>query len=113
MEAIKLINEYNRMCNFYGDECEKCPFISPQCDGFLIQAPERAVPIIEKWSKEHPPKTRQDEFLEHYPNAWIEKDALVVCPQNVDQDFVCPQGGCYECQKQYWLTPVEEEKDEE
>lgn len=59
MEAIKLIKEYIRMCSLYS--CSDCPINSDArhfstCHDFLVCDVEHAVPIIEKWSEEHPPE---------------------------------------------------------
>ena len=57
-----------------------------------------------------PKKTRQDEFLEHYPNAKKCKDILRICPDDVDVDYnVCESYlRCEECRRNYWLQEVEE-----
>lgn len=54
-------------------------------------------------------KTRQDEFLEHYPNAKKCKDILGICPDDVDVDYnVCESyPRCEECRRDYWLQEVE------
>lgn len=40
-----------------------------------------AVRFVERWSKEHPRKTRQSVFLEQWPEAKIDNDGcLSVCP---------------------------------
>lgn len=60
--------------------------------------------------KPKPKKTRQDEFLEHYPKAKIGySTALDICPKTIDTTHLC--GGiditCLECHKDYWLQEVE------
>lgn len=57
-----------------------------------------------------PKKTRQDEFLEHYPNAKKCKDILKICPAEVDIDYkVCETySECPDCRRDYWLQEVEE-----
>lgn len=56
-----------------------------------------------------PKKTRQSEFLEHYPNAKKCKDILKICPAEVDIDYkVCETySECPDCRKDYWLKEVE------
>ena len=56
-----------------------------------------------------PKKTRQDEFLEHYPNAKKCKDILKICPAEVDIDYkVCETySECPDCRRDYWLQEVE------
>ena len=59
-------------------------------------------------------KTRQDEFLEHYPNATRDKstDVIMVCPENVSGETPYNSGrgcsvGCVDCCQNYWLQEVE------
>lgn len=58
MDAIKFVREKQRMCNSFGDICNRnCPLKS-ELFGCLITAenisPERIVSKVEQWSKEHP-----------------------------------------------------------
>lgn len=60
-------------------------------------------------------KTRQDEFLEHYPNAMRNKstDAIMVCPKDISGKIPYNSGRgcdvtCIECCQNYWLQEVEE-----
>lgn len=57
-----------------------------------------------------PKKTRQDEFLEHYPNAKINPftGALAFCPVSVDENANVNCVDCNKCKKDYWLQEVEE-----
>lgn len=72
-----------------------------------------AVEIVENWSKEHPVKTKQSEFLKYYPNAVINKNtgALVLCPSAVFggdcKDYGVPETACDKCCKNFWLGAVE------
>lgn len=61
-----------------------------------------------------PKKTRQDEFLEHYPNAMRNKstDAIMVCPKDISGEIPYNSGrgcdiSCVECCQNYWLQEVE------
>lgn len=62
-----------------------------------------------KWERK-PKKTRQDEFLEHYPNAKINPftGALAFCPVSVDENANVNRVDCNKCKKDYWLQEVEE-----
>ena len=60
-----------------------------------------------------PKKTRQDEFLEHYPNAKKCYGVIDICPKDLDMHFNCRaqeslSGGCTTCCQDYWLQEVEE-----
>ncbi len=58
--------------------------------------------------KRRPKKTRQDEFLEHYPNAKIDSNgALEVYPCAVENNLFCHGLPCGDCKKEYWLQEVE------
>ena len=65
-----------------------------------------------KW-KCKPKKTRQDEFLEYYPNAKRCYGVVNICPKNLDMHFNCRaqeslSGGCTTCRQDYWLQEGEE-----
>lgn len=58
-----------------------------------------------------PKKTRQDEFLEHYPNARKRNSngVLDICPKGLDMRLDCKFAeGCDICCQNYWLQEVEE-----
>ena len=66
MDAVKFIEERNRMCKSFGDRCNGCP-ASDACGCCAVdQAVDQAstldataqVAIVEKWSAAHPRKTR-------------------------------------------------------
>lgn len=119
MDDVKFIEERSRMCKFYGD-CIDCPgnietdeytFCCEFGKGSWISAKEQ-VAIVEKWSKEHPRKTRQSVFLEQYPNASLDGDGILqVSPCSVDKRLVengcCTRGPCSVCARNYWGQEVE------
>lgn len=81
------------------------------CKIFEVRYPEKAVAIVEKWSKEHPVKTRQDEFLERFPNARKDDNGVIMtCPYyiGVINDCGVDCSNCWECREKYWLEEVEE-----
>ena len=58
-------------------------------------------------------KTRQDEFLERYPNVRKCYGVVDICPKDLDMHFYCRSqellsGGCTTCCQDYWLQEVEE-----
>ena len=73
--------------------------------------PISLVSQVEQWAAEHPIKTRQSEFLEHYPSARriLAHGCLNACPMDVfkDADINCNAQPCFECKKEFWLTEVE------
>lgn len=116
MDAVKFIQERNRMCATYTPKnCEGCPADNYGGDGIAcimidkIDA-DRFVPIVEKWSATHPRKTWQSEFLRQWPNARIGDDGvLFIRPCNVGVEMVdyCLGGGCNECRQEFWMQEVE------
>lgn len=71
----------------------------------------RAVKFVERWAAAHPAKTRQSEFLKHYPGARITIDGFLhACPMDVSSDtgINCSAQTCTECRKAFWLAEVED-----
>ena len=112
MDAVKFLKTLCRMCNC---ECFNCEFrkrlsVFETCTVWRKTHPEEAVAIAEKWAKEHPAKTRQNEFLKHYPGARISAHGcLNVCPIDVfsDTGINCNAQPCIECKSNFWLAEVE------
>lgn len=131
MDAVEFLKEKDRMCRtilivggFVGrcDECEigKRKASGQTCDKYIVKHPEEAVAIVERWSKEHPRKTRQSEFLKMFPNARIAPDGCIgggCCPSDLDTTYVCPmekspyRSGCPECRRAYWRAEVSDNAD--
>lgn len=112
MDAVEFVKTLGRMCNC---ECYKCEIWKrlsglESCTVWIETHPEEAVAIAEKWVAEHPVKTRQSEFLKHYPGARIlAHGRLNACPMNVfsDTGINCNAQPCFECKKAWWLAEVE------
>lgn len=118
MDAVKFVKEYLRMCTKV-DDCEDCPVC--KTDFCAVPAKERSqksaeeiVELVEEWSAAHPRKTRQDVFLEQYPNARIDSHAVIyVCPADAYGDKVCPKNEenvhmpCCDCRREFWMQEVE------
>ncbi len=114
MEALKFLQETHRMCEMR-ENCDNCPVKDIYC-GVTKEKYDFAkfVKIVEKWSNEHPVKTRQSEFLKMFPNAALfdygTSTICDICPANVDDTIECEisrDNGCYGCKRKYWLTEVE------
>lgn len=112
MDAVEYLKTLRRMCNAECRECEygKRSGFDP-CMVWRNSHPEEAVAIAEQWAAEHPVKTRQSEFLEHYPGARriLAHGCLNACPMDVfsDADINCNAQPCFECKKAWWLAEVE------
>ena len=115
MDALKFFKEWNRMCSS-SNECAKCPFNGQKCD--LIRGiMEEHIAAVEQWSKEHPRKTRQSEFLNMCPTARVDDVCVLdVCPAIIDVRYR-ERGGrncgnltrlsCQDCRREFWMQEVE------
>lgn len=115
MEALEFFKARKRMCE--ATKCDSCKLyhaqggccVAPEYE--KIDACEEAIAIVGQWAKEHPVKTRQSEFLKHYPGARIlALGYLNACPMNVfsDTGINCNAQPCFECKKAWWLAEVED-----
>lgn len=113
MDAVEYLKALGRLCNNYlcGDNC---PLID-SCDDESDDGYVRKVQIVEQWAKEHPVKTRQDEFLKQWPDAEIGDDGLPsVAPCQLYKDMeeknkdgvCCKNCGCAECRRDFWLKEI-------
>ena len=119
MDAKEFITERNRMCDYYGstthckrvvgETIELCPLHDYVC----VHLPGVTVTVIdevEKWSKTHPKKTRQSEFLKMFPNANMWNDVVNICPKGVDKNFIpnynCDDAPCCDCIREYWNEEI-------
>lgn len=115
MDAMKFIEERNRMCDSF-ETCGMCPAFEFSCSELRkIQQNPTIVSIVERWSKENPRKTRQDVFLEQYPEAkCLEDGAIVICPaalssayRNSIGECKSPEEYCKDCRREFWMQEVE------
>ena len=105
MDAVKFIEERRRMYKVTGKR-------SPTLAGWIPA--EDVIKEVEEWSAAHPRKTRQSVFLEQYPNARIDSQAVIdVCPADAYGDKVCPKNKenvhmpCRDCRRNFWLQEVQ------
>ena len=61
MDAVEFLKALGRLCNNYLCR-DNCPLID-SCDDESDDGYVRKVQIVEQWAKEHPVKTRKDEFF--------------------------------------------------
>ena len=119
MDAVKFIEERNRMCKSF----DKCSYGCPAWDGsckletgtYLKCEAENEVKIVEQWSAAHPRKSRQSVFLEQYPEAEIDSSGcLMLCPKRISAAYRGANGGCTitdrscpDCRREFWMKEVE------
>lgn len=124
MDAIKFLEESVRMCKSF-PLCEGCEMKENElgfpCDisGSIMKYTnyEEVVDIVEKWAEEHPKRTRQSEFLKHYPDAQIGDNRVVNIPPCAVERHrflkygkmtcVTPEKSCEECMEQYWMEEID------
>lgn len=114
MDAVEYLKTLRRMCNC--ECCSQCEFgkrlsVFETCTDWRKKHQDEAVAIVEKWAAAHPAKTRQSEFLKHYPGARITIDGFLhACPMDVSSDtgINCSAQTCTECRKAFWLAEVED-----
>lgn len=111
------IEDFARMCNKNSAKCDECPLTLINngkhefCDDFIRQSPDKANEIILKWCKEHPIKTRQEKFLEMFPNVeLVDGGTINICPNTIDCQYGanCNVLTCKECRRNYWSEDIEE-----
>lgn len=106
MDAVKFLQERKRM--------HESGAIAPSVMLGNNYDPVSAVKVVEEWASVHPRKTRQSVFLEQYPNARIDRQAVIyVCPSDAYGYKVCPKNGenvhmtCSDCRRNFWLQEVQ------
>lgn len=118
MDAVKFIEERGRMCKSMNGDCNQpCP-ITNWCGRGKKRQAEFAhdiVSAVEQWSAAHPRKTRQDAFLEQWPEAELTKDGVIsICPIAVSAAYRNKTGGCASptrprcavCRHEFWTQEV-------
>ena len=122
MDAVKFIEERDRMCKSFGDRCTGCP-ASDACNNELCCAFDQGstldataqVAIVEEWSAAHPIKTRQSVFIEQYPDAVLDGvGVLRICPIYLSAEYRDDCSGCKnigkkcsDCRREFWMQEVE------
>lgn len=76
------IKQKERLCQYYKDTgCNFCVLDrNMPCSDFIVQCPQKAIEIVQKWSDKHPQRTLLTEFLDHYPNVEMNSDGY---PDNI------------------------------
>lgn len=114
MDAVEYLKVKKRMCDSL-KECGDCPLDkinnTDNINCFDRHYEEEAVAIVEKWSAEHPKKTRQSEFLKMFPRVRTSDDGVIYMdPCDVDTSYEnengCDNIPCRDCKEKYWLTEV-------
>ena len=97
MDVAEFFSELRRMCKSSSD-CTKCQYHGGKWDN-AIELLEKTVAEVEQWSREHPRKTRQDVFLEQWPETNIEYGVLKLRPCVISESHRDAQGNCATIQR--------------
>lgn len=113
MKEKATIYDLWRVCKVNMGYCKDCPLQHKGCDvnrNLSLEEVDELNEAILEWCNEHPVKTRQDKFLEMFPNAQLlDNKALTVCPRDIDKTFNTNcRKSCMDCRRSYWLAEVEE-----
>lgn len=120
MDAVKFIEERNRMCKSFDAGCNGCPAFNACEDEICCAVDQEStldaaaqITMVEEWSAAHPRKTRQSVFLEQWPEAEIdESGCLMLCPLTVSAERrnrhgECTTLVCSSCRRKFWMQEVE------
>lgn len=121
MDGVNFLKEWKRMCEAntigkpFGTCCQSnCKLLkvrknqTDSCRNTVLNNIDKSIKIVEQWSKEHPKKTRLDDFKEKYPNAKIDEYFYGnVCCEYIGYVDNCPheydECACKDC----WNEPVD------
>lgn len=122
MDAVKFVEERDRMCKSFCDGCTGCP-ASNACKNELCCAFDLGstldaaaqIAIVEEWSAAHPRKTRHSVFIEQYPDSVLDGfGVLRICPIYISADYRDSCNGCKnigkkcsDCRREFWMQEVE------
>lgn len=111
MDAKEFWKEFGRMCT--SNLCSECPAQDLYCSMTTAfnNNDTSIVDAVEKWSKEHPRKTRQSVFMKQWPDVWLDGNRVIsVSPCTLSKeyrDMDCDLRDCAECRKEFWMKEVE------
>lgn len=117
MDAVEFLRARRKLCD--DNVCgESCPLFYC-CDDDTEDIRIRQVLAVEQWTKEHPVKTRQSEFLKQWPDAEIGGDGLPnvapcqLCVGLIHGKFQkdCEnREACTDCRRAFWLAEIKDEE---
>lgn len=107
MDAVKFLQERNRM--FLSGGATPSIGLEDDFDPVVV------VEIVEKWSEQHPRRTRQSVFLEQWPETNLDVCGVSeLCPMVIsaayrDSKGYCKNRGsrCDDCRREFWMQEVE------
>lgn len=102
MDAVKFLEELRRVCKSK-QRCADCPLSRDTNNDCPLGYPydwkgentKKMISIVEKWSAEHPVKTRLMDYLEKYPKA-IDENGLPTIKNPILLGY-CKYANCIYC----------------
>ena len=98
MDAVKFLDD----CNIDSSDGDYESF---------VEAAKTLAKAVETWAAEYPRKTRQDVFLEQWPDAELDDDGvLYISPCSLSKKYEnCddPTKNCRDCRREFWMQEVE------
>lgn len=114
MNAIEFLEKIRIICEHHLNCDDGCPLKTWYDKNLysLSEDPKKVIEVVEKWTNEHPVKTRQSEFLKMFPRVITDDEGVIYMdPCDVDTSYEnengCGNITCRDCKKEYWLTKVE------
>ena len=120
MDAVKFIEERNRMCKSFDAGCKGCPAFNACEDELCCAVGQEStldataqIAMVEQWSAAHSRKTRQSVFLEQYPNARVDVNTGVLYAWPCDIEYgmegtiYCTSISCADCRREFWTQEVQ------
>lgn len=109
MDVVEFFSEFRRMCKSSSD-CAKCEYHGNKCDN-ANEIFEKTVAVVEQWSQEHPPKTRQNAFLKRWPETALVDGIISIKPCSLVAAYKleteCRKTFCSDCRRKFWMQEVE------
>lgn len=104
MDAVKFLDD----CNIDNSDCDY---------ESLVEAVKTLAKAVETWAAEYPRKTRQDVFLEQWPDAQLDaRGILTFTPCQLNTHIICKQMACTKekdikdctsCRREFWMEEAE------
>lgn len=109
-KTLDYSHEKKRMCGTYHDCSNGCPLSVIYCHGDIMQ---EHIDIVQKWSDEHPEKTRADAFFEMFPKSCIKSTPRECFYGLIGNLNSCENIDCYDCWKEPYNGEFEKAREEE
>ena len=122
MDAVRFIEERNRMCKSFDTGCKWCPAFNAEDELCCCAVGQEStldataqIVMVEEWSAAHPRETRQSMFLKQWPEAAIDSyGVLNLCPTPISKSHRNIYGKCAhadvkcdKCRREFWQREVE------